>query len=277
MITDTAQRWLLGQDIRRPAGEPIKTSAYDVVPIATIAEAAEFVRTHHYAGYASSTAHRFGLYLRGELAGVALFGPPASTNAHHAVWGDLLDQIQAVTLGRLVLLDSVPGNGESWFVARCFDHLRDRGVLGVESCADPEPRHSDTGETVFRGHLGTIYCALNGRYVGKTNDSTLRLFPDGTCLSNRSAGKLVRGERGDTHPVAQLERWGATPLDPAEDPLTWLRYWRKRLTRKMRHRGCHRYLWSLSKRHRRALLDRHEELPYPKLPGWLGRVIVGPS
>ncbi len=249
MITETCQRWTLGREHRRPAGETIRSAAYDVAPIAIAAEASGFVKLHHYAATSSSTAHRFGLYLRGELAGVALFGPPASTNAHRAVFPGLA-YAEAVTLGRLVLLDAVPGNGESWFVGRCFALLRARGVVAVESCSDPWPRTSSSGAVVFRGHLGIVY-------------PTLRLLPDGTVLSNRAAGKLVRGERGRGHPVAQLEAWGAPPLRAGEDALAWLRCWRERLTRPMRHRGNHRYLWCLDRRRRREVL-RAPRLPYPK-------------
>lgn len=265
MITDATQRWSYGRPVRRPAGETIRTAEYDVVPSLSRAASAAFVAAHHYAGYASSTALPYDLYHRGELVGVALFGPPASTNAHRAVWGHTdLTQKQAVTLGRLVLLDRVPGNGESWFVARCFELLRDRGVVAVESCADPEPRTDERGAEVFRGHLGTIYQALNARYVGRTNDATLRLLPDGTCLSNRSQGKLVRGERGDGHPIAQLVRFGATPPADGEDVVLWLKRWRAQLTRKMRHRGCYRYVWCLDRRRRREVLT-HQALPYPKI------------
>lgn len=266
MITETCQRWSEGRDVRRPAGEPINTREYDVAFIASNDVAVTFVRTHHYAGNASPAAHRFGLYHRGELAGVALFGPPASMNAHRAVFPTLTIK-EAVTLGRVVLLDTVPGNGESWFGARCFELLRAAGVVAIESCADPEPRTDDLGVLRFRGHLGTIYCALNGRYIGRTNHSTLRLLPDGTCLSNRAVGKLVRGERGNGHPVAQLERFGATPLRSDEDPAAWLRTWRALLTRPMRHRGNHRYLWCLDRRRRREVLTA-PALPYPKHEGW---------
>lgn len=262
MIVSTCQRWTLGREHRRPAGETIRPAAYDVEPIAAAAEASDFVKRHHYAATSSSTAHRFGLYLRGVLAGVALFGPPASTNAHRAVFPGLAYR-EAVTLGRLVLLDAVPGNGESWFVARCFELLRARGVVAVESCSDPWPRTSSSGAVVFRGHLGIVYQATNGRYVGRTNDSTLRLFDDGTVLNNRAAGKLVRDERGRGHPVSQLEAWGAAPLRASEDAIAWLRRWRERLTRPMRHRGNHRYLWCLDRRRRREVL-RAPRLPYPK-------------
>lgn len=258
------QRWNGGRETRRPAGELIKTSAYDVERLADRAIASSFVATHHYARTCSSTAHPFALFHRGELVGVACFGPPPSMNAHRAVFPTLSTK-EAVTLGRLVLLDEVPGNGESWFVARCFELLADSGVVAVESCSDPWPRVNAQGQQVFRGHLGIVYQATNGRYIGRTNDSTLRLFPDGTVLSNRAAGKLARGERGDAHPVAQLEAWGATPLRPGEDDeRAWLRFWRARLTRPMRHRGNHRYLWCLDKHRRREVLLAHPSQPYPK-------------
>lgn len=262
MITDDCQRWTEKRETRRPAGEVIKTSAYDVAPIVSAAEARAFVARHHYAATASSTAHRFGLYRSGELAGVALFGPPASMNAHRAVFPTLTIS-QAVTLGRLVLLDNVPGNGESWFVSRCFDLLRERGVVAVESCADPQPRTTARGELVFRGHLGIVYQATNGRYVGRTNDASLRLFEDGTVFSNRASGKIARGEKGLDGAVAQLVARGADALATDEDPLEWIRTWRERLTRPFRHRGNHRYLWCLDKRRRREVLAA-PALAYPK-------------
>jgi len=263
VIVDYAQRWTERRASRRPAGELIRTAAYDVAAIASAAVAREFVARHHYSASASSTAHRCGLYCRGDLVGVALFGPPASMAAHRAVFPTLTIR-EAVTLGRLVLLETVPGNGESWFIARCFELLRAAGVVAVESCADPEPRATASGDVVHRGHLGGIYMATNGRYVGKTNPSTLRLLPDGTCYSNRSAGKLAQGDIGRRYAAAQLERWGADPLRDDEDALAWLRRWRGRLTRPMRHRGNHRYLWCLDRRRRREVLAAPAR-PYPKL------------
>jgi hypothetical protein len=52
-------------------------------------------------------------------------------NAHCAVF-PMLSIDQAATLGRIVLLDEVPGNGETWFVARCFELLRAGRCRGRE-------------------------------------------------------------------------------------------------------------------------------------------------
>lgn len=258
MITETVQRWTERRESRRPAGELICPSAYDVVEAGDDATPRAFVERHHYSGAWVAARFRFLLYQRGELAGAAVFSVTPSVAAHHRVFPTLqLDQ--AVDLGRFVLLDSVPGNGESWFLARCFELLRGR-VVAISSCADPAPRLTAAGARVFPGHVGTIYQALNGRFVGRTNRSTLRLLPDGRVLSNRAQGKLVRRERGWRRAVDELVRFGADPLLADEDPVAWLRRWRDRLTRPVRHPGNLRYLWCIDRRR------RHEVMTAPALP-----------
>jgi hypothetical protein len=261
VIVETCQRFTLGRESRRPAGETIRASEYDVAPIAA-SVARAFVAAHHYAKTSSPPAHPFGLFHRGDLAGVALFGPAPSMAAHRAVWPTLAID-KAVTLGRLVLLEGVPGNGESWFVARCFEQLAERGIVAVESCADPQPRLKLDGSLTHRGHLGIIYQATNGRHVGKTNPASLRLLPDGTALSNRACGKIVRREQGCEYAAGQLVAFGADPLHPDEDAQAWLRRWRATLTRPMRHFGNYRYLWCLDRRRRREVLTAAAQ-PYPK-------------
>ena len=265
MITDACQRWLLGREFRRPAGETIRTSDYEVAKIKP-AEAKAFVELHHYSGSCSPTAHPYGYFRRGTLSGVAVFGPLPSMNAHRAVF-PTLSTTEGVTLGRLVLLDEVPGNGESHFVSRCFKLLAADDVVAVESCSDPEPRATLDGRRVHRGHVGGVYQAINGRYIGKTNPASLRLLPDGTVFSNKASGKVVRAEQGRVYAGAELVDWGADPLRDGEDPLEWVRYWRPRLTRAMRHQGNHRYIWSLNKRRRAEVLDHTPALTYPKI-GW---------
>ncbi len=263
MITDVCQRTTLGRTTWRPAGEIIRPSEYDVDAIGPN-EAKAFVEQHHYSGSCSPTMAPFGLWRRGTLSGVAVFGPLPSENAHNAVFPSL-STTEALTLGRLVLLESVPANGESYFVSRCFDLLRKRGVVAVESCADPQPRETAGGERTHRGHIGTIYQALNGRYTGRTNPASLRLLPDGSVLSNRTQGKLVRGERGQSTAVAQLVRFGATAPTDGEDTLEWLRRWRGELTRAFRHYGNHRYMWMIDKRRERELVPYGPRLAYPKV------------
>lgn len=261
MIIDTVQRWTERRESRRPAGELIRPAAYDVVESVDEATPRGFVERNHYSGSWVAARFVFELHQRGELAGVAVFSVPASGAAHRAVW-PMLAPAEAVDLGRFVLVDSVPGNGESWFIARCFELLAGR-VVGIASCADPVARETAAGTRVFPGHLGVIYQATNGRYCGRTRPATLRLLPDGRVLSNRAQGKLVRRERGWRRAAEELERFGAEPLREGEDAAAWLRRWRPLLTRPLRHPGNHRYLWCLDRRRRREVLAA-PALPYPK-------------
>jgi hypothetical protein len=235
----------------------IDPSAYEVAVLADDAPAKAFVVAHHYSGTYPAARFRFGLYRRGgALVGVAVFSHPVSdavlTGVFHRPATD------AVELGRFVLLDDVPGNGETWFLARCFAHLR-RAVVGVVSFADPVPRATLAGVTVTPGHVGTIYQAFNGVYLGRGRAATLRLLPDGRVLAPRALSKIRNCERGWRHAVARLEQYGAAPL--VGDPRTWLATWLPRLTRVLRHPGNHKYAWALD-RHVRPVLPVSR--PYPK-------------
>lgn len=239
------QRWNDGRDTRRPAGEPIRTSEYEVAEIdESIAKA--FVTTHHYSKSYPAARFRHGLMHHGELVGAAVFSQPF---VEEAITGMLptIAPDDGVELGRFVLRDEVPGNGETWFLARCFELLRGK-VRGVVSFADPYPRSRLDGTIVFPGHVGTIYQALNGNYHGITERRTIRLLPDATCFSNFASGKIRRGLRGGRAAAGALVRFGADPLPEGagkEERIAWLELWRDALTRPVRHQGNHRYSWRI--------------------------------
>ena len=62
MIVETCQRWTLGREHRRPAGEVIRPSEYEVVELYDDATARAFVALHHYAASYPAARFRFGLY-----------------------------------------------------------------------------------------------------------------------------------------------------------------------------------------------------------------------
>ena len=205
-------------------------------------------------------AFRFGLYRSSALVGVAVFSHPSNDAVLTTVFPGAATE--SLELGRFVLLDDVPGNGETWFLGRCFDLLRREQLVGVVSFSDPVLRQSEDGDVVFPGHLGTIYQAHNAVYLGRSSPSTLRLLPDGTVFSNRAAGKVRRLERGWSYASGQLVKHGADPLDPGrEDSRVWLHRWTQLLTRPLRHHGNHKYAWALARRVRRFL---PQSLAYPK-------------
>lgn len=240
------QRWRDRLDSFRSPDEIINPLRYDVVELPDDRTAKVFVEQHHYSGTYPAARFRFGLFRGADLAGVAVFSHPCRDEVLTSVFpGRALDSVE---LGRFVLLDDVEGNGETWFLARCFEQLRRHDLHGVVSFSDPMPRRDLTRDrVVFAGHIGTIYQAHNGTYLGRGTARTLRLLPDGTVFSARAMQKIRSGERGWRYSAAILEQLGAEPC-PDADRTAWLRVWVGRLTRTARHPGNYKYAWRLHKR-----------------------------
>jgi hypothetical protein len=255
-MSAVAQRWSEGRTRFRPSGECIRTSEYDVAAIAEDTPAKAFIAAHHYSHSYPAARERIGLYRRGALVGVAVFSHPANDKVLTSVFhGRAIDSIE---LGRFVLLDEVPGNGETWFLARCFEQLRARGLRGVVSFSDPISRMSADGRAIFPGHIGTIYQAHNAAYLGRGTARALRLLPDATVMSARALQKIRAGEKGWRPAAALLERHGAEAC-PDDNRREWLRLWLPRLTRPLSHPGNHKYAWSFDRR-----VTLTPAGPYPK-------------
>ncbi len=255
------QRWTETEESWRPGAEPIATWKYEVAAIPDDTTPRTFVERHHYSRSYVAARRRFGLYRGDDLQGVAVFSQYMSAASFGPL--PLSDPKAGIELGRLVLIDQVPGNGESWFVARCFELLRRDGFEAVLSFSDPEPRTRADGSIVHPGHVGIVYQALSACYTGRATPRTLRLLADGTALSDRTLQKIRAGERGAAPAIERLEQLGAMPFD-ARDPAAWLRREVARLTRPLRHPGNHRYLWALTRRGRKALPASQA---YPAPPG----------
>lgn len=258
MITPVVQRWRERRDLYRPIGETIVTAHYEVAAIPDDTTAKAFVVQHHYSSSYPAARFRFGLYWGGLLVGVAVFSVPMQ-----AMVLDCLPcpRAVAVELGRLVLLDLVPANGESWFIARCFDLLRRAGVEGIVSFSDPMPRVRLDGTRIFAGHIGNCYQASNAVYLGLTDRRTIRLLADGNVFSARTISKIRSRERGWRYAVEQLVRAGAAALGEHGDARAWLTTWLPRLTRAVRHPGNHRYAFGLDRAVRRELAKKEQKYP----------------
>jgi hypothetical protein len=143
-----------------------------------------------------------------------------------------------------------------------FEILRKHAIVGVVSFSDPLQRTTALGEVVHMGHVGTIYQAHNGTYLGRGAARTLHLLPDGRVFSDRAAQKIRNSERGWNYAAAQLEAFGATdvPMD-ASARREWLNSSLQSLATRVRHKGNHKYAWPLNAATRRQL---PASLPYPK-------------
>lgn len=255
------QRWRDGRAAYRPAGEPIAHRAYEVAEIAGDKIARAFVERHHYSGSYPAARLRVGLYRSGDLVGVAVFSHPPSEKVLARL---PCERLAGVELGRFVLLDEVPGNGESWFLARCFRHLRAHGFEALISHSDPVPRSTASGVVVMPGHVGTIYQATNAVYGGRTKPTLLALLPDGSVFSPRCMSKIRRREVGHRYAIAKLVAAGAPPPLPGADLAAWMRASISAVCRRVRHGGNHRYLWAIDRRLAREVSKLASGEPYPK-------------
>lgn len=261
MLTNVAVRWREKFGSYRPAGEVIDTRRYEVAAIADDTTPRTFIERHHYSGSYVAARFRFGLYRASELVGVAVFSHPSNDRVLTNLFPGRA--VESVELGRFVLFDDVPGNGETWFLARCFEGLRAEGLLGVVSHSDPLPRANLDGSKVFGGHLGGIYQAHNAVYLGRSKRRTLRLLPDGKVFNERTLSKIRGYERGWESAVESLVSYGAEPMGD-RDATEWVKAQLARITRPLRHPGNHKYAWALN-RFVRKHVARLPSLPYPKI------------
>jgi hypothetical protein len=224
----------------RPPGEPFVPARY-AVDVLREREARAFVEREHYAGSFPAARFSVGLHVGGglssTLAGVAVFAVPMQAKVITKHLGVAAND--GVELSRFVLLDEVPGNGESWFLARALRQLRQAlAVRGVVSFTDPVERRDAAGTLCKRGHRGTIYRASNFAYAGVGTPRTLALMPDGRVFSDRAASKVRRGEVGIDYALRQLAAAGAPRRCLGEEGSAYLaRLRREGFFRSVRHPG----------------------------------------
>ena len=259
------QRWRNRRDSYRPAGEPIDPRRYGV-EVVVERDARAFVEAHHYSGTFPAARLSVGLHRAGDgLVGVATFSVGVQAKAIPRWCG--VPVAEGVELGRFVLVDDVPANGETWFLGGAFRALLRElpEVRVVLAYSDPLPRTSADGSRVLPGHVGTIYQAHNGRYVGRAARRVIHLRPDGRAVSGRAATKIRKGETGAGPEIDRLIADGARPPRWGEDVRAWLN---EVLTsppfRALCHPGNHTYVWPVDGQRSTLRALAPSAGPYPK-------------
>jgi hypothetical protein len=273
-LDQLCQRWEARTPSWRHASDGgFNACRYDVVALDWNA-ALSFVVAHHYSGAFSSAVLRFGLIERatGQLVGVCVYGNSMGPHVLRSAFPALAPSDESLELSRLVLLDRVPANAESWFVTRTFDVLAEAGVRGVVMYSDPNGRVTPAG-LVMPGHLGIVYQACSFRYVGESKPRFEDHLPDGTVLPERTTSKVRGLEQGCAGAVRRLVQLGADdPGDLARmsagERVAWLEDAKTRAgVRHVKRDGKHRYLAATGTPLARKRTMRGVELParpYPK-------------
>ncbi|MBL0931799.1 MAG: hypothetical protein IBJ15_17000 [Alphaproteobacteria bacterium] len=178
-------------------------------------EAKAFVVAHHYSASYPAARLAVGLFEGRKLAGVAVFSVPMR-DAVLTRWTGL-DRTRACELGRFVLLDRIPGNAETWFLARAMGCVRrEKSIDAIVAFSDPMIRRDTTGRVVMPGHVGGIYASASAFYAGRSRARKLWLDADGRVVSERALSKLARDERGAERVYARLRAAGAPARVPFE-------------------------------------------------------------
>jgi hypothetical protein len=107
----------------------------------------------HYMHRKPPVSYSFGLQDGDRLAGICVFGIPASHELRKGACPEHPEWV--IEFNRLWVDDVMPRNTGSWFVSRCLARIPPFIVVS----------YADT----IQGHMGYIYRALNFRYAGWTD------------------------------------------------------------------------------------------------------------
>jgi len=184
-------------------------------------------------------------------------------NVLPALFPGLRPNEDSTELLRFGLLDAVPANGESWFLASVFRKLAREGVVAVVSFSDPVVRWTADGQLVAPGHIGTCYAAASAVYTGRSAPVAYRMFPDDAGLLHpRMLAKYRAGAPNAGAVERALVAHGASPRAHGEDRASYLDRLLPQLTVPFQHGGLHRYAFAIGP-HARAVRIAGPALPYP--------------
>ena len=171
---------------------------YTVTPVPN-GYAQYYTVRYHYLKRKCQAKYCFGLFRNQVIAGVCVFGRPASRNIQKSIYPDDPDIV--IELSRLWVCDDEPKNTESFFVSRCLKMLGPQVVVS----------YADTKE----GHEGIIYRALNFHYAGWTE------------MDQKSSRKTYQFKGGNAHPrhisVSEMKNRGIEMVAVENKPKA--RYW----------------------------------------------------
>lgn len=251
MITDRSQRWRDRRASFVPNSSVINPKEYSV-DVIDCKQAKPFIINHHYSGTFPASRLSVALFRNGaggrsEIVGVATFSVPMN-NAAIIKHTGLTHYNAGADLGRLVLLDDVPGNGETFFLSRAFRCLRQEKpeILSVVSYADPMRRYAPDGTVLLPGHVGGVYSIMHASYRGRCKPRMELITPDGQIFSERALSKIRNRETGIGYAIDQLVKRGAPR--PKGNEREWLdQLFTAGFFKKRRHNGNHIYVFPLTK------------------------------
>ncbi|NOG70485.1 hypothetical protein [Roseicella sp. DB1501] len=270
---DLDLRWKNRHQVIHGPGDRIDPSEFGVDVIRE-RDAKAFICEHHYAGSYPAAHLAVGLFRKpgvdsSALVGVAVFSEGIQSGQAMPRWTGF-GREEGTELGRLVLLPEVKWNGESWFLKRAFNALRQEKphVRACLSYSDPVERRTATGEMVKPGHFGTVYQASNAAFLGMASPRTLEMLPDGRVIQPYNFFKYLRRKQGWQAAEAKIESAGAAVgiVRAGETDRDWVDRVRAAL-RPIRHPGNLVYAFGLDGEASKSIKAKGQA--FPKQRDWV--------
>src|ERR1700681_4138054 len=168
-IDDLTQRWRNRRPTWRYRHEGgFDQARYTVAEIPDDTTARSFVEAHHYLGSCPAMRLRYGMYEGDQLVGIAILSVPARKEVLTRAFQGLVPYYEVLEMGRFLILDHIPSNGETWLMKRVFELAPQTGNSWIVSFSDPVARLNSVGETIFPGHIGEIYRIKGALYTGRS-------------------------------------------------------------------------------------------------------------
>lgn len=193
------------------------------------------VKNHYSKTFPDSTKHTFVGYLGDKIAGIITYGMGTTKNQYLSVDEGLKDG-EYLEITRVWSADSMPKNTESKLISESMKMLPKQVKL-IVTFADPS-----------RGHVGYIYQATNGIYIGQSAGGSMLVTKDGIEKHPRliSMYKKRNEHLRDVSSADIIESLGWKKIDSAKK---------------------HKYIYLTGgKKYRKEMLKRLENkiLSYPK-------------
>ena len=198
-------------------------------------EAKDFIEIYHYTHNLGVFKVAYGLFLNKKIVGCIVFGFPIGRQTIKSI-SPILQNSEVLELTRLVLLDEIEKNSESYFISKAIKILKKNHPKLKVIISYSDPMYS---------HLGIIYQATNFLYQG---NKTMLIQGYWHFLD----GKKI-------HPRSLVAKFGTIKQDKLMK--LGLNYKRMKMLNK------HRYIFLIGNhRENKEILKtlKHPILPYPK-------------
>lgn len=178
----------------------IGTSNVEIKRIRTLKTVDNFLNDYHYLHSGDNRksvaviTRAYGLYLGGDLAGVAVYNPPGSKAIVEYIFGRGSKETDlrrgTLALSRLVTHPDAPFNATGYLISQSLKMLREDNRERLNLSKAPYNTIITFADTLF--HTGTTYRAVNAWYYGKSQGGGLGGF------YNPETGDIIHVRQGKT-------------------------------------------------------------------------------